>query len=73
MQMLMEVTLELFCLTFFYSQMNELVTRGHLYIAQPPLYKIKKGRKSGKYLKDENQFADLILSGGTEGIELSFK
>lgn len=54
-------------LTFFYRQMNSLVTSGHLYIAQPPLYKVKKG-KSEQYLKDESEFNDLIVRGGIAGI-----
>jgi DNA gyrase subunit B len=47
-------------LTFFYRQMQEMVDKGYLYIAQPPLFKIGKG-KSEKYLKDESELNDFVL------------
>ncbi len=50
-------------LTFFYRQMNELVARGHLYIAQPPLYRVKRGKQE-RYLSSEREFSDVIVTGG---------
>ncbi|OHB27774.1 MAG: DNA gyrase subunit B [Desulfuromonadaceae bacterium GWC2_58_13] len=59
-------------LTFFFRQMHELIERGHLYIAQPPLYKAKRGKKE-IYLKDEAALLEYLLSEGVEGLSVQME
>jgi DNA gyrase subunit B len=59
-------------LTFFFRQMPDLIERGHIFIAQPPLYKVTRG-KSQSYLKDERALEDYLIDQGVDGAVLRLK
>ena len=57
-------------LTFFFRQMPELIEKGYLYIAQPPLYRLKKG-KAENYLHDDSSFELFVINSGIQGLEVT--
>src|SRR5204863_4042539 len=58
-------------LTFFFRHMQELIKRGHVFIAQPPLYSIKKG-KSQQYIKDDREFVKVMVKRASEGMVVRY-
>jgi DNA gyrase subunit B len=56
-------------MTFFFRYMREIIERGYLYVARPPLYKVKKG-KSERYINDEHEMQDFLLELGLDGVEI---
>jgi DNA gyrase subunit B len=58
-------------LTFFFRHMTELIKRGHVYIAQPPLYRIKKG-KFEQYIKDDREYVSVMVKRASDGMVISY-
>jgi DNA gyrase subunit B len=58
-------------LTFFFRHMNELILRGHVYIAQPPLFRIKKG-KFEQYIKDEREYVQVMIKRASDGMVIRY-
>ncbi len=58
-------------LTFFFRHMTELIKRGHVYIAQPPLFRIKKG-KFEQYIKDEREYVEVMVKRASDGMVLTY-
>jgi len=59
-------------LTFFFRQMPEIIERGYLYIAQPPLYRVKRA-KTEKYIQNDTELTDMLFELASEGIEMEIK
>ncbi len=57
-------------LTFFYRQMPDIIEKGYLYIAQPPLYRVKRGTAKERYLKDDRALEDYLINQGTDDVFL---